>query len=250
MSSPSGLTLERIDPAWSASLAPWEQESLKLHLERYTFAGKYVSDKVVVDCACGTGYGSEMLAQAGARRVMGVDLDASAIGFAREHHAHDRVRYQVGDALTWMPEVTPQVWVSLETVEHLPDAAAYLRSVHDRLGPDGILIASVPTTVSTDANPHHLADFTRKSWRRLLRSSGFEPFDELLQVQRFRLADAIGANKGSRVRVRGDLVRFYLRRPVVAWRRVLLTVTRGLVNEYLMVVARRRSSRDSSSSRR
>jgi 2-polyprenyl-3-methyl-5-hydroxy-6-metoxy-1,4-benzoquinol methylase len=242
MSSPSGLTLERIDPAWSASLAPWEQESLRLHLERYTFAGKYVSDKVVVDCACGTGYGSEILARAGARRVMGVDLDRSAIDFARQHHAHDRVRYEVADALAWLPEETPQLWVSLETVEHLPNAAAFLRSVHARLAPDGILIASVPTTVSTDANPHHLADFTRRSWRRMVRAAGFEPLHELLQVQRFGLGDVKGANKGSRVRVRGDLVRFYLRHPGVAMRRVLLTITRGLVNEYLVIVARRRSS--------
>jgi hypothetical protein len=173
---------------------------------------------------------------------MGVDLDPSAIEFAKQHHAHERVTYQIADALSWVPEERPQVWVSLETVEHLPDAAMYLRRVHERLAPEGMLIASVPTTVSTDANPHHLADFTRRSWQRIVRAAGFEPFDELLQVQRLSLGDAMGANKISRLRVRRDLIRFYLRRPGVALRRAVLTITRGLMNEYLVIVARRRSS--------
>jgi len=43
---------------------------LKEHIDRYIFAKKYVNGKVVLDIACGTGYGSLELAKAGAKRLL------------------------------------------------------------------------------------------------------------------------------------------------------------------------------------
>jgi hypothetical protein len=42
-------------------------------------AAEYVRDAHVVDCACGTGFGSEVLLLAGAQSVQGVDLDRAAL---------------------------------------------------------------------------------------------------------------------------------------------------------------------------
>ena len=237
------ITAERLDPIFTAAGSDYDREALRLHLERYEFAATLVADKRVVDCACGTGYGSEMLALAGAAEVIGVDIDDAAVSFARENHSHERVSYQISDASTFNPPFAPDVWISLETVEHLVDPRAYLRAAYDRLAPGGLLIASVPTTVSTDGNPFHRTDFTRRSWRRLLASTGFEAENELIQVHRFRVRQIFGGKRGERQRqIRRNLLGYYVSHPGVAWARFALTVQRGLVHEYTTVVARRSPS--------
>lgn len=236
------ITAERLDPLLTATGSDYDREALRLHLERYEYAAARVADKLVVDCACGTGYGSATLARAGAAAVVGVDIDDAAVAYARRNHAHERVTYVVGDAATYMPPFLPEVWVTLETVEHLVDPEAYLRTAWRRLAPDALLIASVPTTVSTDGNPFHLTDFTRKSWHRLLAATGFVAEDELVQTHRYSLKQIFGAGRGERQRqVRRNLLAYYAAHPSVAWARAALTARRGLVHEYTTVVARRAS---------
>jgi 2-polyprenyl-3-methyl-5-hydroxy-6-metoxy-1,4-benzoquinol methylase len=234
------ITAERLDPLLTATGSDYDREALRLHLERYEYAAARVEDKRVVDCACGTGYGSATLARAGATTVVGVDIDDAAVAYARRHHAHERVTYVVGDATTYMPPFLPEVWVTLETVEHLADPEAYLRAAWSRLAPDALLIASVPTTVSTDGNPFHRTDFTRKRWHRLLAVTGFVAEDELVQTHRYSLKQIFGSERGERQRqMRRNLLAYYAAHPSVAWARVALTARRGLVHEYTTVVARR-----------
>jgi len=53
-----------------------------LHLKRYEFARPFCVGKDVLDAGCGVGYGTAYLAET-ARRVVGVDVDADAIEYAR-----------------------------------------------------------------------------------------------------------------------------------------------------------------------
>lgn len=235
------ITAERLDPLYCSSGSDYDREAVRLHVERYEFAAMYVRDKNVVDCACGTGYGSEILARAGARCVTGVDIDSMAVDFARRHHPHEHTSYVLDDALSYTPDEKPDVWVSLETVEHLHDPEAYLRATRSRLVPNGLLIASVPTTVSTDGNPFHLHDFTRGSWHGLLASTGFSIEDQLTQEHRFSLGQIFGSERGARQgQVRRGLLAYYASHPEVAWARLTLTLRRGFVHEYTTIVARRR----------
>lgn len=221
--------------------AAFDQATLALHVARYKLAAEYVRDADVVDCACGTGYGSEMLAQAGARSVQGVDLDRDALVFARLRHAHPSITYYEADALRYAPSPTPTVWVSLETIEHLPNPTGYVARVAQVLPMGGRFIASVPVTVSTDGNPHHLWDFSRESFRALLKSHGFHEEKKLEQSHRFSLGDVFGGSSGARQRDRRHgLLRWYARHPRVLAQRIALTLTKGLVNEYLTVVAVKR----------
>ncbi len=234
------ITAERLDPLLTAAGSDYDREALRLHLERYEFAATHVGERRVVDCACGTGYGSAILADAGAAVVVGVDIDSSAVAFASQHHARLSISYELADATAYAPPFAPDLWVTLETVEHLPDPAAYLRATWTRLAPDALLIASVPTTVSTDGNPFHLTDFTRASWHRLLAATGFVVEDELVQTHRYSLKQIFGAERGERQReVRRNLLGYYFTHPSVAWARAALTARRGFVHEYTTVVARR-----------
>ncbi|MHB0962255.1 MAG: class I SAM-dependent methyltransferase [Gemmatimonadaceae bacterium] len=218
--------------------AAFDRGLLALHLERYKLAAEYVRDADVVDCACGTGFGSEVLLQAGARSVQGVELDRAALEYARSRHAHDGIRYYEADALRFAPTPQPSVWVSLETVEHLPNPTAYVARVAQVLPKGGRFIASVPVTVSTDGNPHHLHDFTRASFRRLLTANGFREIRAVEQSLRFTLSDLFGrSRRGRRRDRRHGLLRWYARHPRVLAKRVQLTLTKGFVNEYLTIVA-------------
>lgn len=231
-------TAERLDPTINDATSAYDQATLALHLARYRLAAEYVRDADVVDCACGTGYGSEILAQAGARSVQGVDFDRGALAFARARHAHERITYYEADAVRYAASPPPAVWVSLETVEHLPNPQAYVAHVAKSLPSGGRFIASVPVTVSTDGNPHHLWDFTRQSFRTLLTAHGFVEERQLEQSHRFTLGDVFGGSSGARQRDRRHgLLSWYVRHPSVLARRVQLTVTKGLVNEYVTIVA-------------
>ena len=53
------------------------------HLARYEWAGGLAPGRRVLDAGCGTGYGAEMLAAAGAASVMGVDSAAAVVEAAR-----------------------------------------------------------------------------------------------------------------------------------------------------------------------
>jgi 2-polyprenyl-3-methyl-5-hydroxy-6-metoxy-1,4-benzoquinol methylase len=68
------------------------------HLERYRYAEQFVAGKDVLDVACGTGYGSAILARAGARSVTGLDVSPEAVQFADQNYASATVRFLHGDA--------------------------------------------------------------------------------------------------------------------------------------------------------
>lgn len=208
-----------------------------MHVERYRLAAEYARDAHVVDCACGTGFGSAALMQAGARSVDGVDLDREALEYARSRHALPGITFFEADALRFVPSVLPSVWVSVDTVERLPNPAAYVSHVAQMLPKGGRFIVSVPVTVTTDSDQHHLHDFTRASFRALLRTNGFKEAHALEQTRRFTVTDLLSRSPGVRPREhRQGLLAFYARRPRVLGRRLTHTITKGLVHEYLTVV--------------
>lgn len=64
------------------------------HLARYEFASNYCHGKEVADIACGTGYGTKLIAEKGeAKSVIGVDICAEAITYATSVHFHPCVTY-------------------------------------------------------------------------------------------------------------------------------------------------------------
>src|SRR5208282_2506133 len=68
---------------------------LNEHMARYTFAARLARGKRVLDAGCGAGYGSAELAQA-ALWVVGVDVAAEAIDFARAHYPLDNLSFEQG----------------------------------------------------------------------------------------------------------------------------------------------------------
>lgn len=145
------------------------------HLKRYEFAGDYVKGKSVVDVACGTGYGSEMLALAGARDVRGIDLSPDAVEYAIKMHHRPNIVFETGDAtdLSRLANASIDAVVSFETIEHLPEPLPFLREAARILRPGGSFLVSTPcrwrgSLEDKPANPHHVREWNLPEFRALL----------------------------------------------------------------------------------
>lgn len=152
------------------------------HLDRYRFSAEYVEGKRVLDVACGSGYGTHLLAERGAKEVCGVDISKEAIEYAKEKYVHEAVSFHSASAaeLPFQDDVF-DVIVSFETIEHLPDdvRAAYLAEMQRVLAPGGVVIISTPnkeiTTPWKDKpnNPYHVLEYTEAALGKELRDAGF-----------------------------------------------------------------------------
>lgn len=124
------------------------------HVDRYQFALTLLTDKdSVLDIACGTGYGTQILS-ALAGRVTGVDMSPDAIAFATRQHGGRRIRYAVSDLRSWRS--VADVVVSFETVEHVP--ARDVRDTVKRLAKLArrLVVASVPFQEPAGVSPYHV----------------------------------------------------------------------------------------------
>ncbi|MCZ7644508.1 MAG: class I SAM-dependent methyltransferase [Planctomycetota bacterium] len=148
---------ERMDATF-----PWfDPRRRAFHLARYEFAARWAPGAVVLDCACGTGYGSERLARRGAARVVGLDLARDALAYARRYHRPKPAAFLRGDAarLPFAPE-TFDLIASFETIEHVPDDEALLRGFARALKPGGRAVVSTPNEWPLENCPHHVRSYT------------------------------------------------------------------------------------------
>lgn len=178
--------LERID---LDRRSPWWAE----HRARYHWAASRVRDGQVLDVACGSGLGAEVLVSAGARFVLGMELAAEALQMAVGFRS-DRFQPCQGDGTRLpVPAGTFPVITSFETVEHVPDDALFVAELARALRPDGVLLLSTPNALHTKpvdgipSNPFHVREYEPEQLRRLLETS-FEDVRLLGQqpVQRHR----------------------------------------------------------------
>ncbi len=139
------------------------------HIARYTLARQYLPrEGVVVDAACGLGYGSAVLAQsAPSAQVVGIDNSEFAVRYAERNFCPNQpgLTFRQGDVcdLSAFADSSADLVVSFETVEHLRDPHVFLREVQRVLTPDGTFLCSVPNLwvdeTGNDPNPWHFHVF-------------------------------------------------------------------------------------------
>lgn len=158
-------TGERMMPESSDPDTFWE------HLYRYAFAAKFAGGRRILDVACGAGYGSAALKEAGASHVIGIDLSVESCQFAASRY---RVDARVGNAEKLpLANGTIDLFVSFETIEHLAHPLRFLDECQRVLAPGGRAIISTPNKPCyrkiTAQNPFHAHEFDRAEFERECR---------------------------------------------------------------------------------
>lgn len=130
------------------------------HISRYWWAARLAEGRRVLDAGCGVGYGSNMLADAGASEVVGVDI-ATSIVEAASVGARPNVTFETGDvASLGFDDESFEVVVCFEVIEHVEDTDAVLDELARVLAPDGVLLISSPNRDAyVQGNPHHRYEF-------------------------------------------------------------------------------------------
>jgi len=214
--------------------------SLQLHLERYRFAGKHISPGRVLDIACGTGYGSYLLAteyQNSISEIVAVDISIESIAYAHQRYAHPKIKFIVHDAQSFSDEDKFDSIITLETIEHLQNPSSFVSRLYNMLNVGGVLIASAPVTPSTDINPYHLNDFTQNSFRDLFTPYSFIEKSVLQQVQKISIKDMMNRKRTNRTEgVRKNLSAYYFSHPAILFARAKSLIIDGLVNKYMVLV--------------
>lgn len=139
------MDYERIDPDKMRKI-------IKSHEYRYKLAGNYTEDgDVVLDAACGTGYGKKFL--------------------KGEYHGVDKELGQ--DLVTWKPDFEYDVFVGLETIEHLEDYTNYVDIAKKA---KKFIIISTP--IVWRDNPHHLHFLPREKILDLFGEPHYEEIQD------------------------------------------------------------------------
>jgi SAM-dependent methyltransferase len=139
------------------------------HLARYEMVAPLAAGKKALDAGSGAGYGSAILARAGATEVDGVDVDADAVAFAEDRYG-DLATYTVGDLLT-LPydDASFGLAVCFEAIEHVSDVERALEELVRVLEPGGLLAVSTPNRgVYREDNPFHVKELTSEELREAL----------------------------------------------------------------------------------
>lgn len=165
------------------------------HIARYKFAAKLVRGARVLDVACGSGYGAEiLLKKGGAKSVVGVDIDHQAVKFSNNTYRQRGLSFIVGSAEKLnFDDNSFDVVVSFETIEHLSDHHSYLKEVKRVLVDNGMYIMSTPDKSNYKIynlgakNKFHISELSRVEITKLF-NNGFDsvkfygqvPFDRRL----------------------------------------------------------------------
>jgi ubiquinone/menaquinone biosynthesis C-methylase UbiE len=148
---------ERYDPH-----LPQGQIIAAEHQARYRWAAMAAGGKEVLDAGCGVGYGTALLGDAGATRVVGMDIDPETVADASSRYG-DRgvVEFTVGD-LRELPfaDSSFDLVVCFEAIEHIDRQDTALDELQRVLRDSGHLLLSSPNRgVFPPGNPHHVHEF-------------------------------------------------------------------------------------------
>jgi SAM-dependent methyltransferase len=130
----------------------------------------------ILDCACGSGYGSNFIADELNCQVLGVDVDQGVVTYAQKRYAsrNPRLSFRRADAarLDFLDNGSLLAVVSLETIEHIPDDAKAVAEFRRVLQPGGILFISTPDATARPGaviRDFHVREYSFSEFESLLR---------------------------------------------------------------------------------
>jgi 2-polyprenyl-3-methyl-5-hydroxy-6-metoxy-1,4-benzoquinol methylase len=234
-------TLERIAPEEIKETDAFAQKTLQLHLQRYHFAIRHLIPGRVLDIACGTGYGSSIIAlEPNVVNVTGVDISEEAISYAKKKYSNNKINFIQTNFFAFSGIQLFDNIVCLETIEHINNPAEGITHLLNLLKPGGRLIISAPITPSMDGNPFHQSDFSAYTFKKNFKNSSLKIIEELKQIQPYTLKEVLGSKKIGRLKTnQRNLLVFYFKNPVKFFKRVQSFLYDGFNNKYLTLVVKK-----------
>jgi SAM-dependent methyltransferase len=162
------------------SLDTWTPPWLRFqHIARYEWAAEFAAGARVLDAACGTGYGSRLLAGAGAASVVGVDVDPATVEVASGSLASPRLSFACADAAE-LPLAAGSIdlYTSFETIEHIAADEQFVAEAARVVRPGGRFLCSTPNRLLTNPrttiadqpfNRFHIREYSQPELDTLLR---------------------------------------------------------------------------------
>ncbi len=167
MSDTLEFTGERFVPECSGEI--WLE-----HWHRYLFTAQFVSERRVLDIACGEGYGSDFFAKY-ATEVIGLDISQDVIVHAKGRYANrDNLQFAVAScSVLPFNDASFDIVISFETIEHIKEQTDMLAEFRRVLTKDGLLVISSPDkkTYSDDRqfqNEFHVRELYKDELSALL----------------------------------------------------------------------------------
>ena len=181
---------ERFDPAKSTGTLIDAE-----HRCRYWWAAQVASGRDVLDAACGTGYGTVILAEAGSRNVTGIDLSVDAVDGAAKRLGDRGSVLQADVRDLPFEDDSFDLITCFETIEHVEDGAKVIAEFRRVLREDGLLLISSPNPgVYPEGNEHHVHEYSSEELSALVGAA----FPDLVEhVQHPWIASAIQPGDGS-----------------------------------------------------
>jgi 2-polyprenyl-3-methyl-5-hydroxy-6-metoxy-1,4-benzoquinol methylase len=179
-----GFTGERIVPGASDCEPNFAQKMYQEHIARYAFAAQFASGADVLDVGCGVGYGSQFLAKADAKSVLGVDISSEAIEHARKHFFHPAVTFSVQDATAIATDGDHDLITCFELIEHVEEQQQVLDRIKVALRPGGLLAISTPRPLDDIRTHFHVHEMSFEELHGMLKQR-FRYVEALFQVNCF-----------------------------------------------------------------
>jgi SAM-dependent methyltransferase len=160
-----------------------DEETRKRHFGRYERALELADkdDGLWLDCACGSGYGAELIA-AEARYVYAIDQSTDAIDYAHRHHFRSNISYlcaELRDVVYFCATAGGfDAIASIETLEHVPllEQRSWVRMAAGLLKPDGVFVVCCPVGDGESDNPWHAHEPTELELASML-GDWFQEYD-------------------------------------------------------------------------
>ena len=164
-------------------------EDLLFHLSRYKFVGRFLKKEWdVLEVGCGTGYGSNFLAQF-CKSINGCELDTELVKKASE-------KFDKKSNLTYSYNPVKDsydVVVALEVIEHMSieHGLEFLKFIDSKLSKNGLAFISTPQRIdnpSQNRKQYHINEYSKDEFQEVLETFFskvliFSQNDEIISAQ-------------------------------------------------------------------
>lgn len=152
-------------------VSPWWGE----HLHRYEEVLKSLSgNEIILDMACGTGFGTHLLSTNSSGKVYGGDLSSEAIKLCQKTWNNDNLSYEIMDGTKLkFEDNTFDVVVSFETIEHTTSFNEMIKEFKRVVRPKGKIYLSTPNIKINSpsgivTNPFHTQEWNYEEFNYIL----------------------------------------------------------------------------------